>query len=148
MGSGRGEIIAPLPDAPKKNLVIIFPGVHVPTAEAYRSLNLSLTSSTEDNRIQRFCSQMMETSHHPAGIFNDFEASILPMYPSILEARDFLRQQGATEALLSGSGSAVFGFFPSEESALAASGAVTRRGWQAFPAKTLSRTEYLHSMFG
>jgi 4-diphosphocytidyl-2C-methyl-D-erythritol kinase len=70
------------------------------------------------------------------------------MYPSILEARDFLRQQGATEALLSGSGSAVFGFFPSEESALAASGAVIRRDWQAFPAKTLSRTEYLHSMFG
>jgi 4-diphosphocytidyl-2-C-methyl-D-erythritol kinase len=148
MGSGRGEIIEPLPDGPLQNLVIVFPGVHVPTAEAYRSLNLALTSRTEDNRIQRFCGQMTGNCRQPAGIFNDFEASILPAYPSIREARDFLRQQGATEALLSGSGSAVFGFFESEESALAASRAVTREDWRAFPAKTLSRTEYLHSMFG
>ncbi len=148
LGSGRGEIVEPLPDIPPKNLVILFPGVHVPTAEAYRSLNLALTSRTEDNRIQRFCGQMIDDVSRLAGIFNDFEASILPAYPSIREARGFLRQQGATEALLSGSGSAVFGFFQSEESAFAASRAVTRGDWQAFPAKTLSRTEYFHSMFG
>jgi 4-diphosphocytidyl-2-C-methyl-D-erythritol kinase len=148
MGSGRGEIIEPLPDIPSQNLVILFPGVHVPTADAYRSLNLALTSRTEDNRIQRFCGQMTKDRRHPAGIFNDFEASILPAYPSIRAARDYLGQQGATEALLSGSGSAVFGFFPSEESAFAVARAVRREDWQAFPAKTLSRTEYLHSMFG
>ena len=81
-------------------------------------------------------------------IFNDFEASILPAYPPILEARDFLRRQGASVALLSGSGSAVFGFFNDEESALAASRAKAREGWRVFPAKTLSRTEYFQSMFG
>jgi len=148
LGSGRGEKIEPLPDISPLNLVVIFPGIHISTAEAYRSLNLGLTSETEDNRIYRFCDQMLKKQSFLSGIFNDFEASILPAYTSIREARDFLRQQGAMETLLSGSGSAIFGFFPSEESAFAASRAATRKNWRVFPAKTLSRTEYLYSMFG
>ncbi|MEJ2110493.1 MAG: hypothetical protein P8Z37_11400, partial [Acidobacteriota bacterium] len=110
--------------------------------------NLGLTSETEDNRIYRFCGQMQKKQSFLAGIFNDFEASILPEHPLIRDARDLLKQQGATGTLLSGSGSAVFGFFPGEESAFAASHAAKRENWQVFPAKTLSRTEYLHSMFG
>jgi 4-diphosphocytidyl-2-C-methyl-D-erythritol kinase len=148
LGSGRGEKIRPLPDAPVLNLVVIFPGIEVPTSEAYRSLNLGLTSATEDNRIHRFCGRLKDGGNLPAGIFNDFEASILPDYPPILLARDFLRQQGAVAALLSGSGSAVFGLFDDEESALAASRAKARETWRVFPAKTLSRSEYFQSMFG
>jgi len=148
LGSGRGEKINPLPDIPPQNLVVIFPGVHVSTADAYHSLNLGLTSATEDNRICCFCGQIQEAQSFLTGIFNDFEASILPAYPSIREARDFLRQQGAAVTLLSGSGSALFGFFPSEESAVAASRAKIRDTWRVFPAKTLSRTEYFHKMFG
>lgn len=148
LGSGRGEKITPLPDTPPQNLAVIFPGVHVSTADAYHSLNLGLTSATEDNRICCFCGQIQETQSFLTGIFNDFEASILPAYPSIREARDFLKQQGATVTLLSGSGSALFGFFPSEESAVAASRSKIRDNWRVFPAKTLSRTEYFHHMFG
>lgn len=147
LGSGRGEKINPLPDPPALHLVIIYPGVQVPTVEAYRSLNLGLTSATEDNRIHHFCGQLKNQSFL-TGIFNDFEASILPAYPPILEARDFLRQQGAAASLLSGSGSAVFGFFHDEESALTVSRAKVRETWRVFPAKTLSRTEYFQSMFG
>jgi len=148
LGSGRGEKIHALQDPPARHLVVIFPGVQVPTAQAYRSLNLGLTSATEDNRIHRFCSQLMEDQRFLTGIFNDFEASILPAYPPILQAKDFLRRQGAAATLLSGSGSAVFGFFNDEESALAASRAEARETWRVFPAKTLSRTEYSKSMFG
>ena len=148
LGSGRGEKIQPLPDPAALHLVVIFPGVQVSTAEAYRSLNLGLTSATEDNRIHRFCGQLKDDQGYLTGIFNDFEASILPAYPPILQARDFLRQQGAAAALMSGSGSAVFGFFNDEESALAASRAKARETWRVFPAKTLSRTEYFQRMFG
>ncbi|MBN2318720.1 MAG: 4-(cytidine 5'-diphospho)-2-C-methyl-D-erythritol kinase [Acidobacteria bacterium] len=148
LGSGRGEKIHPLPDPQTLHLVVIFPGVQVSTVEAYQSLNLGLTSATEDNKIYRFCGQLKENKSFLAEIFNDFEASILPAYPPILQAKDFLRQQGAAVALLSGSGSAVFGFFNDEESALAASRAKARETWRVFPARTLSRTEYFQSMFG
>jgi len=148
MGSGRGEKIHPLPDLPTRHLAVIFPGVQVPTVEAYRSLNLGLTSATEDNRIQCFCGQLKNDPSLLTGIFNDFEASILPAYPPILQAKNFLGRQGAAVTLMSGSGSAVFGFFDDEESALAASRAKAREPWQVFPAKTLSSTEYSKSMFG
>lgn len=148
LGSGRGEKIHPLPNPPTLHLVVIFPGVQVSTVEAYRSLNLGLTSATEDNRIYRFCGQLKNDQGFLTGIFNDFEASILPAYPPIREAKNFLRLQGAAVTLLSGSGSAVFGFFNNEESALAASRAKARETWRVFPAKTLSRTEYFRSMFG
>jgi len=148
LGSGRGEKVEPLPDFPSRHLIVIFPGIQVATAQAYNSLNLGLTSTTEDNRILSFCGQMKEDVHSLTGFFNDFEASILPAYPPVQEAVDFLKREGAASALLSGSGSAVFGFFPSEESALAVLRADARETWQLFPAKTLSRTEYFHRMFG
>jgi 4-diphosphocytidyl-2-C-methyl-D-erythritol kinase len=148
LGSGRGEHIRLLPDMRSEHLVVIFPSLHVSTAEAYRSLNLGLTSAAEDHRIQRFCGQLQDSSCRLTGIFNDFEASILTAYPSIKEAKELLMERGATAALLSGSGSSVFGFFPDEESASAAARGVSREAWRVFPAKTLSRAEYLQNMFG
>ena len=148
VGRRQGEKLEPLEDPPAENLLILFPGVSVSTAEAYRSLNLGLTLETEDTRIHRFCGQMKQGRTYLAGIFNDFEASILPAFPPIREAGDFLRRHGATAVQLCGSGSAVFGFFPGEESALAASRSATDRNWRVFPAKTLSRTEYFQNMFG
>jgi 4-diphosphocytidyl-2-C-methyl-D-erythritol kinase len=148
LGVGRGEKIHPLPDSSCRFLVVIYPGIHVSTAVAYRSLNLGLTSSVRDHRIQRFRSQVEKGNNFLTKIFNDFEASILPAYPAIQEAKSFLEARGATAALLSGSGSSVFGFFSDEESALAAARAGEREAWRVFPAKTLSRAEYFQSMFG
>ncbi|MBN1570514.1 MAG: 4-(cytidine 5'-diphospho)-2-C-methyl-D-erythritol kinase [Acidobacteria bacterium] len=148
LGIGRGESIHPLPETPVQYLVVVFPGIHVSTAEAYRSLNLGLTSSTEDHRIQRFCGQVESGMYSLTGIFNDFETSILSAYPPIMEAKSLLKARGAIASMLSGSGSSVFGFFPSEESAFAAARESIREGWRMFPAKTLSRAEYFQNMFG
>jgi 4-diphosphocytidyl-2-C-methyl-D-erythritol kinase len=148
LGVGRGEIIRSLPDILPENLVVLFPGIHVSTAEAYRSLKLGLTTSTEDHRIQRFCGQVQDRKRASTGIFNDFEVSILAAYPGILEAKSFLESKGAIVSMLSGSGSSVFGFFPDEESASAAARTTKREAWRVFPAKTLSRAEYLQNTFG
>jgi 4-diphosphocytidyl-2-C-methyl-D-erythritol kinase len=148
LGIGRGEKIHALPDLQPGFLVIIYPGVHVSTAEAYQSLNLGLTSTTTDHRIQRFCSQIKAGKSFLTEIFNDFEASILAAHPQILEAKNFLKKQGAIASMLSGSGSSIFGFFSDEESALAVAREAKRTTWQVFPAKTLSRAEYSQNIFG
>jgi len=148
LGIGRGEEIYPLPESRQAYLVVICPPVHISTAEAYRSLNLKLTSGAGVNRIQRFCGQLRSGSLPLAEIFNDFETSILPAHPEIREAKAFLQKQGALAVLLSGSGSSVFGFFIDEESALAASRNAIRESWRAFPAKTLSGAQYFQQMFG
>jgi 4-diphosphocytidyl-2-C-methyl-D-erythritol kinase len=149
LGIGRGEEIYPLPEIPPAHLVVIYPGVHIATGAAYQSLSLMLTSRQSPPNIQGFCGRLVDQTGCLAEIFNDFETSILPAYPAVRKAKDFLSERGATATLLSGSGSSVFGFFSDEESALAASrGANARDSWRAFPAKTLSRAEYFQSMFG
>jgi 4-diphosphocytidyl-2-C-methyl-D-erythritol kinase len=148
LGTGRGEEIYPLPELPAAHLVVLYPGIHVSTAEAYGSLKLALTSQEAAHRIQGFCGRLRGDLDCLTGIFNDFEASILPAYPAIAEAKAFLTSRGATVTLLSGSGSSVFGFFLDEESALAASKAVRQEAWRVFPAKTLSRAEYLQRLLG
>ena len=148
LGVGRGEEIYPLPEIPRSYLVVVFPGIRIPTAEAYKSLNLGLTSLRSTHRIQRFCSLLRSGSDFYAAGYNDFEASVLSAWPATLEAKNLLREHGAIAAMLSGSGSSVFGFFSDEESALAASRAISRETWRVFPAKTLSSREYLLRMFG
>jgi 4-diphosphocytidyl-2-C-methyl-D-erythritol kinase len=148
LGTGRGEQISALPDPPTENLVVIFPGIHVSTAEAYRSLNLGLTTRTTDHRIQRFCGLVQSKKMCRTEIFNDFEASILTSYPAIEEAKRYLSNRGAVATLLSGSGSSVFGFFSDGESAFAAAQESTQAAWRVFPARTLSRAEYFQKMFG
>jgi 4-diphosphocytidyl-2-C-methyl-D-erythritol kinase len=148
LGVSRGEEIYPLPESAPAYLVVIFPGVQVPTAEAYKSLSLGLTSPRHPHRIQGFCGLLRSGCAVATAVFNDFEASILPAYPEIRDAKGALEESGATATLLSGSGSSVFGFFDKEESALAASRAIKRGTWRVLPAKTLSSAEYLHCMFG
>ena len=149
LGIGRGEEIYPLPEIPQADLVVVNPGVHISTASAYGSLSLMLTSRQAAHKIQRLCGRLADSTGCLAEIFNDFETSILPAYPAVREAKEFLMERGAAVSLLSGSGSSVFGFFSDEESALAASrSGNARESWRVFPAKTLSRAEYFQSMFG
>ena len=148
LGIGRGEEIYPLPEIPTSHLLVIYPGIHVSTAEAYRSLSLTLTSRDAANIMTGFCSRLPGYPECLTTIFNDFETSILPAHPAIGEAKAFLNSRGATASLLSGSGSSVFGFFLDEESTLKASRAARRETWRVFPAKTLSRAEYLRRLWG
>ena len=148
LGSGRGDEIQRLDELSCASLVVIFPGFPVSTGDAYRSLSFELTSPLKANKIRAFCDQMRSPTGCLTQIFNDFETSILPAYPAIREAKDFLNQLGATATLLSGSGSAVFGFFDDEESTLAASRLAGRDEWRVFPAKTLSSADYFQRMFG
>ena len=151
LGKGRGEILTALPDFQAEHLVVVFPEVSVSTASAYRALNLGLTSVDSDHRITHFISRVGIECSWEADVFNDFETAILPTYPEIVKVKSFLKEQGATATLLSGSGSSVFGFFRCEESARAVAFAEGRsrcqENWRAFPAKILTRGEYFRRMF-
>jgi 4-diphosphocytidyl-2-C-methyl-D-erythritol kinase len=148
LAEGRGTDVHSLPDLPVAYLVVVFPGFPISTGDAYGGLSLGLTFNDRAHRIKGFCGQMRTGLGCLTGIFNDFETSILPAYPAIQETKEFLQRSGAFATLLAGSGSAVFGFFLDEESALAASRAKQQEGWRVFPAKTLSRADYFHRMFG
>jgi 4-diphosphocytidyl-2-C-methyl-D-erythritol kinase len=148
LGEGRGDRITPLDDAPERHLVVVSPGVRISTAEAYKSLNSPALTSAEapaNLLVSRAAADFARP--HCEGLTNDFEPSIYAGHPEIGRARDALLAAGASCALLSGSGSSVFGVFESaEDAALARSAIRAEPGWQLFVCKTLARAEYVAAL--
>jgi len=147
LGVGKGDEIYPLPDVPKKTLLIVSPkDIHVPTPDAYRWLHApelaSLTKSAANHKLFEFCALCWSALGGP--LSNDFENAVFRRHPRLNQIRRVLLQGGASEALLAGSGSAVFGVFPSPAKARRAV-----RGFphdQTFVCETLSRSSYARRM--
>ena len=140
LGIGRGEEIYPLPDTPKRRLLIVSPqGIHVPTPDAYRWLKApQLTNSAGNPKLYGFCALAWSLQGGP--LLNDFEEAVFQQHPRLAEIKRELLQNGASEALLAGSGSAVFGVFPSPAKARRA--AVGFPLDQTFVCETISRDSY------
>ena len=84
------------------------------------------------------------------GIENDFEQVVFPQYPPLREIKHLLMgspEYGAIYASLSGSGSALFGLYGSEQDARAAQQRVQSSGCKAILTETLPRAEYWGRMF-
>jgi len=143
LGISKGEEIYPLPDAPRRTLLIVSPkDIHVPTSDAYRWLHApelaSLTKSAANHKLFRFCALCW--SAREASLSNDFEDAVFRRHPRLGEIKRDLLHGGASEALLAGSGSAVFGVFPSPAKARRA--VVGFPHDQAFVCETISRSRY------
>jgi 4-diphosphocytidyl-2-C-methyl-D-erythritol kinase len=110
VGIGRGTEIFPLPEGPASRGLLAVPAVHVSTAEAYRALSPSLTTELQQNKIFSFQSQVWDVGTSvPAG--NDFEPAVFKRHPELAAVKKRLLEAGASAALMTGSGSALFGLF-------------------------------------
>lgn len=121
LGVGRGDEVAPIEDDKPYWLVVVDPGIFIPTAEAYSWLTLSRKS----NSIEGFRAQSAfgcETE-----LENQFEVPVFGRYPVLGEIKNELRKLGAFRAALSGTGSAVFGQFHTESQAMQAAAALDGR---------------------
>jgi 4-diphosphocytidyl-2-C-methyl-D-erythritol kinase len=144
LGIGRGDEIYPLPDISRQALLIVSPReIHVPTPDAYRWLKASaLTKSAATPKLFKFCSLCW--SAQGSGLSNDFEPPVFRRHPRLAAIKRELLRRGAIEASLAGSGSAVFGVFPSP--ALARRAAVGFQDDQTFACETVSRDRYLRKV--
>jgi len=145
-GIGRGTELFPLPDgAPGRGLVVA-PEIHVSTAEAYRELSASLTTESQQNKMVSFQSAVWRGSV-PEGDAaktsygqNDFETVVFSRHPELESVQRRLLKLGARPALLSGSGSALFGLFSEPDQLQRAKQAL--RGERIFPITLVSRQKY------
>jgi 4-diphosphocytidyl-2-C-methyl-D-erythritol kinase len=147
LGIGKGDEIYPLPDVPKLSLLIVSPkDIHVPTPDAYRWLHApelaSLTKAAANHKLFKFCALCWSTQGER--LSNDFEEPVYRRHPRLCRIRRALLQGGASEALLAGSGSAVFGVFPSPAKARRA--VVGFPHDQTFVCETISRSSYARRM--
>ena len=148
LGVNKGDEIYPLPDIPKQHLLVVSPNeIHVPTPDAYRWLKAKpwrLTKSGANSKLWEFCALCW--SAQGSGLSNDFERPVFRRHPRLDQIKRDLLQRGATEASLAGSGSAVFGVFPSP--AMARRAAAGFQGDQTFVCETLSRDRYIRLVDG
>jgi 4-diphosphocytidyl-2-C-methyl-D-erythritol kinase len=111
---GIGDQLRPLPALPKTWLVLVYPGFGVATKEAYARVRVPLTAQRS---IHRMISLLKRP--HPSDwvgqMFNRFEEFIFPTYPKLARLKEDLIRAGALGALMSGSGSTVFGVAASQE---------------------------------
>src|SRR6266403_1928273 len=146
LGVNKGDEIYPLPDIPKLQILVVSPKeIHVPTPDAYRWLEakpLALTNSAGTSKLFEFCA--LSWIAHGSGLSNDFEGPVFQRHTRLDQIRRELLQRGAAEASLAGSGSAVFGVFPSP--AMARRAAVGFPHDQAFVCESVSRDRYARLM--
>jgi len=146
LGVNKGDEIYPLADIPQRSILLVSPrNIHVPTPDAYRWLKAPrLTKLAATPKLWEFCALCWSTQE--SGLSNDFERPVFRRHPRLSQIKRELLQKGATEALLAGSGSAVFGVFTSPAKARRA--AVGFPHDQTFVCETLSRDRYLRLVQG
>jgi 4-diphosphocytidyl-2-C-methyl-D-erythritol kinase len=146
--TGRGEMIGPLPDAPEQHLLIIKPNTSVSTLNAYKALNSpALTSSDAKPILFRSQPSKLSDSFDLNALHNDFETTVFQLEPETERVKNALMKSGAKAAMLSGSGSAVFGIFENQDAQERAIQAIElETGWRAFPCKTVGRSYYRRAM--
>ena len=139
--SGRGEILQPAEvDLSGYQLVLVNPGIHVPTAWAFAQLGLDARAAApqglEDAAGAERRGEGVGGADGPLGraagatpggakvvppiatwkdVFrNDFEPAVFNAYPEVAKIKDTLYARGAVYASMSGSGSTVYGIFKEE----------------------------------
>jgi 4-diphosphocytidyl-2-C-methyl-D-erythritol kinase len=138
---GRGTELFPLPDYAAQQGVLIAPGIHVSTAEAYQRLGSRLTSELQQNKIDSFQSQVWGQGCLVPGS-NDFEGVVFGQHPRLASIKKKLIVAGAAPAMMTGSGSALFGLF--ENRSQAADAVECLKGPDIVPYRfsTVSRVRY------
>jgi 4-diphosphocytidyl-2-C-methyl-D-erythritol kinase len=115
VGEGRGERITPAPFYGALRLLLGFPPYGVSTAHAYEQTRLHLTAPSPDGKFQRFSNGKLPGANDFQLGRNDLEPAVFGMHSELRAFRDALLEGGAEFAMLSGSGSTVFGMFDDEE---------------------------------
>jgi 4-diphosphocytidyl-2-C-methyl-D-erythritol kinase len=140
---GRGEVVAPLPPAPRCWVLLVNPGFETATAWVYKNLNLRLTKKGGCTKIAR-----LTVRNIAEGLHNDLEAVTAAAHPVINRIEDALLAQKALGAGMSGSGPTVFGIFETESSCRAAAANLSNEGWRLFPAETLTESPFTEHLQG
>lgn len=117
--TGTGTTLSPvsIPSLAGMWVAIVKPDFSISTARAYAGVVPEAPAVELQELIKE------DISHWNDWLVNDFEKSLRGDYPEIMQMKSRMLECGALYASLSGSGSAVYGIFASEEAAQTACGA-------------------------
>lgn len=117
LAEGIGEELKTLPAMPKCTVLIAKPPISVSTKVVYEALDAS--EITEHPDIDGLIQALEEKDVHKiaARMGNVLEDVTIPMHPEIEEIKKVMKECGAMNAMMSGSGPTVFGLFENKMAA-------------------------------
>lgn len=125
---GRGEVLTELPSLPGLPIVLVNPGVGVPTGKVFGALKdrrgVALPLPSRFAGADDLIAYLKDTS-------NDLEAPARIIAPDVNTVLEEIAGEGALLARMSGSGATCFGLFESDETAVRAAATLRKRypGW-------------------
>jgi len=150
LGTGRGEELYPVDDVERLGVIVIKPSVGVSTADAYAWLDAdradpALAQPGRGAANGRPTDVEVGWPNGPIRLENDLMGPVSRRHPVIGELVEACRSLGASGAMMSGSGSAVFGLFPDTRLARAAQ-QLRRPDWLVLVGRTQSRRQAARHM--
>ncbi|MFA7288801.1 MAG: 4-(cytidine 5'-diphospho)-2-C-methyl-D-erythritol kinase [Melioribacteraceae bacterium] len=115
IGQLRGELLNQVEVEIDRFILIVNPNIHISTAEAFRHIIPSESNWDYKNIIEE---ERFNFSKLQKETVNDFEEFVFGKHPEIKVIKDIMISNGSHFSMMSGSGSTVYGFFDSRESAL------------------------------
>jgi len=139
LSEGIGEKLTPLPPMPPCHVLIAKPGISVSTKFVYENLNVpGLKFNPDiDGIIEAIREQDLKGVS--ALLSNVLESVTIKEYPVIEDIKNFMKEHGALNAIMSGSGPTVFGLFGEERTA--------QRACQDLKNKGLAKQVYLTDIY-
>lgn len=122
---GIGDIMTQTAPAPKVPLVIAKMGEGMSTPTAYKALDLKYNSFNNYSINSEKLSILTDGSNkcltdYSQGLYNIFESVVEPERRCVTLIKEAMISHGALNALMSGSGTSVFGIFENEQAAMLA----------------------------
>lgn len=114
LSEGIGDILTPLPPLPPLWVLLIKPDISVSTGYVYGHFDMSQVADhpkTEHIIDAIHHKDAATVAHH---LSNVLETVTIPAYPAIQEIKEFLLQEDAIGALMSGSGPSTYGLYQDE----------------------------------
>lgn len=115
LSEGIGEVLTKLPDAPDCYVVIAKPGIGVSTKYVYENLHIETVEKHPDIDGMIDAIKTGSLDGVAEKMENVLEIVTIKRYPEIETMKKCLLENGAENALMSGSGPTVFGIFKEEK---------------------------------
>lgn len=114
LSEGIGEVLTPLVAPPQAHLLIAKPDIDVSTAFVYKNLNLKTIEEHPDIDGMQMALEKGDLQGITDRMANVLECVTIPAHPVIGKIKEVCREEGAMNALMSGSGPTVFAIYRDE----------------------------------
>jgi 4-diphosphocytidyl-2-C-methyl-D-erythritol kinase len=140
LAEGIGEKLTPLSNLPETIILICQPKVRISTSYVFGKFEFSKTYDRPDTGLLLTAIENSDIKTLACNMKNVLETVTTKEYPVINQIKEELIKNGALGAMMSGSGTAVFGIFDNYKKAQKASKELKKFSNEIFITKTFNKT--------